>query len=208
MFRKIFDSKFKAVDENLEITPNLDLYSLALKNAFELGKYSFELEKKRETSIISQASQMLTAFSVFSAAVLMAVPILLENISSIDKVELLIWAGVMFVFLIASLCFSIIAQWRFKYKTIQNAAAIRDHMFKKISKFEAQSTHHNFWIEQLTPIHKSIEENNNRRAKFVKFSMGSFLCSIAVLILAALRFLLPMLFSLDTQYVQACIGYY
>lgn len=53
--------------------------TLRLKNAVEFGRFSFELEEKREQSIIQQSSQIITAFSIASAAVLMAVPIIIDN---------------------------------------------------------------------------------------------------------------------------------
>ena len=41
---------------------------LKIKNALNFGRFSLELEEKREQSIITQSSHMLTAFSLFSAA--------------------------------------------------------------------------------------------------------------------------------------------
>ncbi len=55
--------------------PEEDIYDLALKNIKDFGLFSFQLEQQRELAIISQASQMLTAFSIFSAALLMLAPV-------------------------------------------------------------------------------------------------------------------------------------
>ena len=44
---------------------NEDLDALRMKNVFEFGKFSFELEEKREQGILNQSGQMLTAFSLF-----------------------------------------------------------------------------------------------------------------------------------------------
>ena len=46
--------------------------ALRLKNVVEFAQFSYELEDKREQSLITQSGQMLTAFSVTSAALLMA----------------------------------------------------------------------------------------------------------------------------------------
>lgn len=46
----------------------VDEVTLRKRNIVELGKFSYDLEEKREQSILSQANQMMTAFSIYSAA--------------------------------------------------------------------------------------------------------------------------------------------
>ncbi len=81
---------------------------LRMENVREFGKFSFELEEKREQSIVNQSSQMLTAFSLFSAAILMALPIVAEY-SSIPDWQIMYLAEVAFAPLLASLVLAIIA---------------------------------------------------------------------------------------------------
>lgn len=163
-------------------------YSLALENIVLLGRYSFELEQMRGESIIRQAGEMLTAFSVFSAALLMAVPILIAE-TCVDKVKLLTWIGIAAIPLVSSLCLTIIAQWRFKYQSMQNAEQFRTAIYKNIKKYQGQDQYDLQWIAQLTSMHESIERNNNRRVFLVKISMLCFLCSILIIILSILLLL-------------------
>ena len=69
------------IRSDADIKKALEETSLRLKNVVELGKYSFDLEEKREQSLISQSGQILTAISLFSAGILMALPILLTYTS-------------------------------------------------------------------------------------------------------------------------------
>ena len=172
-----------------EHTFNNKNYSLALENIVLLGRYSFELEQMRGESIIQQAGEMLTAFSVFSAALLMAVPILIDY-TYIDKVKLLTWIGIATIPLVSSLCLTMIAQWRFKYQSMQNAEQFRISIYKTIKEYQGQDQYNLQWIAQLTAMHESIERNNNRRVFLVKISMLSFLCSIFIIILSTFLLLI------------------
>lgn len=103
--------------------------TLRLKNVIKFARFSYELEEKREQSLISQAGQMLTAFSVASAALLMVIPILLDH-TSIPKQRILITAGLVLALMLASVVLSVFSQWRFKYKTMMNG----DEFLKEIEK--------------------------------------------------------------------------
>ena len=166
----------------------LDIYSVALEEIKQLGMFSFSLEEKREANIISQATQMLTAFSIFSAAILMTLPVLLQY-TAICKKALLIWTGVAFTPLIPSLCFSIMAQWRYSYYGLKDIAAIKQHVYDNIHSFDKKSKYDDFWTLQIAPVHHSIMKNNNKRVLFVKASMTCFLLSIGILVAAVVYFI-------------------
>lgn len=102
---------------------------LRMENVREFGKFSFDLEEKREQSILNQSSQMLTAFSLFSAAILMALPIVTEY-SAIPDWQIMYLTEVAFAPLIVSLVLAIIAQWRFSYQTMLDAPSSK----KRISQ--------------------------------------------------------------------------
>lgn len=175
----------KESNEASEQISNNKNYSLALENIVSFGRYSFELEQIRGENIIRQAGEMLTAFSVFSAALLMAIPILIAH-TDIDKMKLLIWIGIAAIPLISSLCLAIIAQWRFKYQSMQNAEQFRAIIYKTIKKYTSQDQYYLQWIDQLTSMHESIEKNNNRRVLLVKISMSCFLFSIFIIVLSTI----------------------
>lgn len=168
-----------------------DIYSIALEEIKQLGVFSFSLEEKREKSLISQAAQMLTAFSIFSAAILMFLPVLLQY-TTICRKALFGWTGIAFIPLIASLCLSIMAQWRYRYYGIKDIGKIRNHVYNNINSFDKKFKFDDFWRLQLVPVHYSIMNNNNKRAKYVKASMICFLGSIGIIVIAVFYFIISL----------------
>ena len=158
---------------------------LRAKNMVEFAKFSYELEEKREQSLIEQSSQMLTAFSVASAALLMAVPIILEY-TCIAKRKILLSAGLVLLFMLISMVLAVISQWRFKYKTMMNG----DELLQKI---EADANDHVYqaqydyqWIDQLKEIQESKKKNNDKRYRLIHASMVFFFVATSCLLLCSL----------------------
>lgn len=160
---------------------------LRMENVREFGKFSFELEEKREQSIVNQSSQMLTAFSLFSAAILMALPIVAEY-SSIPDWQIMYLAEVAFAPLLASLVLAIIAQWRFTYETMQDAEGFENILYRQKSDYHDQSDYDWQWVYQLSAVQKSKKKNNDFRVRLIKASMICFLFSVSILILGNLVF--------------------
>ena len=114
-----------------------DPEALRMKNVREFGLFSFELEEKREQSILNQAGQMLTAFSLFSAAILMALP-LVADYTNVPDGQAFCLAVVVLAPLIASLVLAILAQWRFKYQAIKNAEEFETELYRKRDEYKEQ----------------------------------------------------------------------
>jgi len=157
---------------------------LMMKNIVELGKYSYDLEEKREQSLITQSSQMLTAFSIFSAVLFVILPIIIET-KTVSVWKLLFSAGIISVFLLASLVLALIAQWRFKYSTMQDVQVFYDRVNAEFQNYASQVQFDVQWKEQLLSIHASKKKNNDKRAKLVIASMVVFLISIGLLLASA-----------------------
>lgn len=160
---------------------SFDQEELRTRNVVEFAKFSFELEEKREQSLINQSSQMLTAFSVASAALLMTAPIILEH-TCVQKNKILLLVGGALTFLLASMILAMVSQWRFKYKTMMNG----DEFLKKISANKSchvYQMHYNYqWIDQLTEIQDSKKKNNDKRRLLISYSMGVFFFAILELL--------------------------
>ena len=154
--------------------------ALRLKNVVEFAQFSYELEDKREQSLITQSGQMLTAFSVTSAALLMAIPILIEH-TDINKHMVLTTAVIVLALMIISMVFAMVSQWRFKYVTMMNGEEL-------LQKIEADKTHHVYqpqydyqWVNQLTVIQNSKKKNNDKRYILINISMIAFFAAVAAL---------------------------
>ena len=166
--------------------PNsIDQTALRTKNIADFARFSFELEEKREQSLISQSGQMLTVFSVVSAALLMAVPILIDY-TCVPKNKILIAAGIVLTFLLASMVLAVLSQWRFKYATMLNGEELLQKVEKDINNHIYQSQFDYQWIDQLTDIQTSKKKNNDKRYMLVHASMITFLTAIGLLFACSL----------------------
>ena len=86
-----------------------------LKHIKELSKYSYDLEKDREDSLLQQSGRMLEAFSVYTATMGILLSVILEYIPSLPKKFIFAATGIISLLLIVSLVLAILAQWRYKY---------------------------------------------------------------------------------------------
>ena len=111
------------------LTNQQNLISLQYKNAVEFGKFSFDLEEKRGQSLITHSGHMLTASSLFSAALLTLLSALLAD-GFISRTHLFIASTSIAVPLIISLIFTLLAQWRFKYQTPVNTRVFVEEFTK------------------------------------------------------------------------------
>ena len=162
----------------------IDRSDFCLKNVVKFAKFSFKLEEKREQSVINQSGQMLTALSVASATILMAVPILIEH-TSISKLEILISAGIVLALLLTSMTLAVLAQWRFKYVTMKTGEELLQEINKDAENHQHQHQYDSQWINQLNEIQNSKKKNNDLRCKLIIASMGAFFLAVASLILCS-----------------------
>ena len=166
-----------------ESVPSVE--SLCLANAVQFGRFSFELEEKREQSLITQSGHMLTAIALYSAALLMLLPLVLD-ISVLSKAYL--WGAVSAIFfpLVCGLVSTLLAQWRYRYETLVNAQEFYEN-FDTSSKEGYYNNQEDFdyqWIAQLTAAQKSKKKVNDIRLFFIRLAMICFLISILFLIIS------------------------
>lgn len=154
---------------------------LRMKNVVNFAKFSFELEEKREQSLVNQSGQMLTAFSVVSAAILMAVPILIDY-TSVSKRIILISAGITLAPMLLSMALALLSRWRFSYVTMITGQEL-------LQKIEANANNHVYqyqydyqWLDQLANIQNSKKKNNDIRGILIYASMIVFFYAVASLV--------------------------
>ena len=162
---------------NLNKSDDLPSADFMMKNIVQFGKFSYELEEKREQSLLAQSNNMLTAFSIFSAVLLLAIPIIIDN-TTINIKQLLLCSSVIFFFLIISLILTIFSQWRYKYKTMATVGAFYAAVNSEYENYKNQAQFDSQWKEQLLQIQQSKKQNNDRRSKLIMASMVSFLFAI------------------------------
>lgn len=163
---------------------SIEQETLRMEKVAEFARFSLQLEEKREQSILNQSGQMLTAFSVSSAAMLMAIPILLDY-TSISPCVILLSAGIVLAFMIASMVLAVISQWRFKYKTMFNGKELLQKVEADISRHTLKPQYDYQWIDQLSMLQESKRKNNDKRCNLVIASMIAFFTAIACLIVCS-----------------------
>ena len=166
------------------------LADLMMMNIVQLGKFSYELEEKREQSLINQSSNMLTAFSIFSAVVFVVMPIVIDY-TDVNVYQLLLCIAVVSVFLVGSLVLSVLSQWRFKYKTMTDINDFFTQVNKEHQKYCSQAQFDMQWKDQLSQIQSSKKINNDMRSNLIIASMILFI--IAIFTVAVSVFLLLFL---------------
>ena len=140
------------------------LSNLRASNVKEFGKFSYDLEEKREQSLINQSVQMITAFSVFTIAIFTILPVL-RDIQGLSFYRLLFCTGLVVIFLLASLILAVLVQWRYKYSTMKSVDEFFRSIYDEREHYKTQEQFDIQWIEQIKQIHLSKKNLNARRAK-------------------------------------------
>lgn len=152
-----------------------------MKNSVAFAKLSFDLEERREQSLISQSNSMLTAFSLYSAALLMAIPILIVH-SPVPDHQILSCALLVFIPIVASLFLTLLAQWRYRYQTMQTGDVFRLEIENNLNAYKYQYQYDYQMIQQLTIVQNSKIKINNKRLRFIQAAMVLFLISCGILV--------------------------
>ena len=141
-----------------------------------MGKFSYELEEKREQSLILQSGHMLTGFSIIFVMLLAVIPILLNYTQISNKVVFLL-LGISLFFLIFGLLFTIAAQWRYDYLGLDDIETIYNLMIAPSNDVG------DWWLENLNYIYNAKNDLNEKRVKLMKFSTFSFSISILTILI-------------------------
>jgi len=162
---------------------NGDIADMMMDNIVRFGKFSFELEEKREQSLINQSNQMLTAFAIFSAALYMIIPVVI-SLNSLLTSKIMFCVGIISFLLIGSLVLALLAQWRYKYKTMANIEEFYNNVNAEFHIYKTQANFNMQWKEQILSIHESKKNNNDKRSKLIIASMWMFLMAIVVVVIS------------------------
>lgn len=178
--KKTASQKVVAEEAVPESVVQKEFVTLQHKNAVEFGKFSLELEEKRGESLITHSGHMLTAFSLYSAALLTLLAALLND-GFISRTHLYMAStGIAFP-LVFSLVFTMLAHWRYKYEILIDGEAFRK-IFSNESEFYREQYQFDYqFIYQLQLVQKSMETVNDKRLKYIKAAMLCFFVSIAML---------------------------
>lgn len=147
-------------------------------------KYEEELE--REKSLLAQASNMQTAFSVTTAALFMLLPVLIQYRP--DNISLrfyFISVSVVVALLLLSLVFATLAQWREEKALLPDIETMMEDVKSKLAQLLDDET---LWLSDSNKmygmIQKDLEQLNNKRCNMICASMICFFIAIFTCFLA------------------------
>lgn len=136
----------------------------------KLAQQKYNEEMSREQSLLTQASQMQTAFSVITAVLFMLLPILIDKRGPIDLTLIFIFISIISLFLLISFIFALSAQWRFKIKTIISSE-IQDDVIDNINELSSEEDVISFKINLLKNLHDEKFKINNKRVFYITLSI-------------------------------------
>ena len=147
----------------------------------ELAQFKLDVEMRREDSLIQQSSHMQTAFSFMTAALFMALPVVIDNRGNLSLNFIFIGVSAVVGLLLVSLVFASLAQRRFKKKAPQNVSELEKFVNDNWENIQTESQQSKQFVGLIAEVQESMAKANNERVKCVRISMGCFLASIIVI---------------------------
>lgn len=180
-------------DKQQECTQNTKTEAEILYDfAVDLAEKKYAEEKEREESLIAQASQMQTVFSIVTGVLFVVLPICIEHRRNVPMKFFFISVAAISVTLLVSLILSSIVHWRYKTRVMPDVSTIEQVVLKgpdwqNIIKPEGRGK---MYFDYLKVAQESKCKVNDRRVKLTIASIICFWCSIGEALISAIIALL------------------
>ncbi|WP_444641142.1 hypothetical protein ACRQU7_12165 [Caproiciproducens sp. R1] len=148
-----------------------------LKLGENLLQQKYNEELSREQSLLTQAAQMQTAFSVITAALFMLLPILIDNRGTLDLTFIFIFVSIITLFLLVSFVLALLAQWRFKIRTL-SGSDIQNNIIDSINELLSEEKIIVYKTNLLKKLQTDRFKANEKRVFYITISMIAFYLSI------------------------------
>lgn len=169
----------KAIDNDLQVIEEQERDAVTLfKHIKELAQLKYDSELRREDSLIKQSTQMQTVFSFVTAAIFMALAVIIENRGSLSLVFFLVASASIMFFLLISLVMASFAQRRRIHSTFPDIDELEKFVSDHWESTVKESQQLKQWIDLVGKVQKDKANINNERVTFIRVSMWSFFASI------------------------------
>lgn len=168
-----------------------ELYAYVRKFA----EMRLDSENKREDSLIQQSSRMQTAFSFTTAVLFMIAPIVVEYRGNISLEFFLVAFSSTTALLLVSLVFASLVQNRRLIKTFPDVDAFKDNVEKNFQLYLTQAQRDKSLVKLLSEVQKEKSELNNKRAKYIRWSMGFFYAALVLSVIWFMNAIIIILFK-------------
>lgn len=174
------------MSKNKKNSDGSQFYEFLANNSREM----YEAELRREESIIRQSSNMQSSIAFVSAALFVIAQIAVEYKGKISFGYLMLVFLSIILFLLLSLVFATVAQYRWKSDGYPMITDFKKTVFENYDSMCNEKSRLNYLVEQYEIFQNSLNEVNNKRSKFVRISMLMFFISI---FLCAVWFLITLI---------------
>lgn len=153
------------------------------QHVYSLSKLKYDSELRREDSLITQSSQMQTAFSFMTAALFMVLPIIIDKRSRLISLNYIAVATSSTVgLLLLSLWFASEAQSRKKKVALENISEIEKHISDNWEMSIRESQQLKQRVDALKVVQEDLSKLNDKRATYIRISMGCYKGSILLIV--------------------------
>lgn len=146
----------------------------------DFDKEIYENEEHREDSLIQQATNMQTAFSFVTAAIFMVAPIVLEYRGNLSIEFFLVVFASISATLIGSLFCATKAQKRYQRNSFPMADLLQKKVESEYQCFITPAQRSKYLAKTYSQLHKSLASINEKRVKWINYSMILFFCSLGL----------------------------
>lgn len=160
-----------------------DIASTLYEYIASFDKEIYADEKRREDSLIQQATNMQTAFSFVSAAVFMIATIAIDNRGKMSLLYLLVIFSIISALLLACLFCATMAQRRYKQHLFPYAKDFQSQVEERYTEFQTRAQREKYIAEVYAKSHKSLSDSNDNRVVWIQRSMGLFYVSLGVCVI-------------------------
>lgn len=150
------------------------------QSEYDLARWKYDSEQRREDSLIRQSGQMQSAFSFITAALFMALPVMVQYRGCLPLEFFLVVGVVITVPLLLSLVFATIAQSRRKQETLQDCAALIAGVEVNEALFQTDTQRLKYLATVYQSLQPSLTENNCFRVVWIHRSMGCFYTAVGL----------------------------
>lgn len=159
----------------------------------DFEKEIYKNEERREDSLMQQAANMQMVFSFVSAAVLMITPTIFEYRGALSVEFIILVISSIAGSLIGSLFCATKAQKRYQRRLFPSADAFQRQVECEYLNFVSESQRNKYLADIYSDVHQSLETTNEKRVRWINYSMKCFFLSLGLCIFWFVAILIKLL---------------
>ncbi len=146
-------------------------------------KFRYEIEQRREDSLIQQAGRMQSAFAFSTAALFMGMPIMFEYRGVLSFYFVFAAVSSITMILMISLFASLMAQNRKVLKVLPNGKELMCYIEKNENYFDSEEKRNKYLAASFSEVQEALTESNQKRVFWVRVSMYLFYAALATCVI-------------------------